>query len=135
MSLLELQESRSNLPGSPDPTVLGIIASSDSEQDDLVDIGLLPIIYHVFEDTNTDTTILLDEGSNTSLITMKVAKSLGLKGRIMLTVICREGDKMSRPLPYTHHVLSLKDQFGKRHTVKCIEVPYTMSIQRTPDFS
>ena len=31
MSLLELEESRSNPPGSPDPTVLGINASLDSD--------------------------------------------------------------------------------------------------------
>ena len=98
MSLLELQESSSNLPESSDPTVLGIDTSLDSEQDYLADISLLPVIYHVFEDTNTDTTILLDEGSNTSLITTKVAKSLGLKGRTMLTVICKAGDQMSHPL-------------------------------------
>ena len=48
MSLLDLEDSRSNPPGSPDPTVMGINASSDPDQDDPVDIGLLPVIYHVF---------------------------------------------------------------------------------------
>ena len=67
------------------------------------------MIYHVFEDTNTETTILLDEGSNISLISSKIAKALGLKGKIMLTTICKAGNKITGPVPYKHHVLNLKD--------------------------
>ena len=96
MSLLELEESRSNSP------VLGINASLDSH---LADIGILPIIYHIFEETHTSTTILLDEGSNTSLITMQVAESLGLKGRTMLTSMCKAGEQTIQLVPYTHHVV------------------------------
>ena len=73
ISLLDPEDSRSNPPGSPDATVMGFYASSDPNQDGPADIGLLPVRYHVFEDTNTATTILLDEGSSTSLITNKMA--------------------------------------------------------------
>ena len=89
MSLLDLEDSRSNPPGSPDPTVMGIKARSisDPDQDNIADTGLLPVIYYYFEDANIGTTILLDEGSNTSLITTKVAEALCLEGKIMLTTI------------------------------------------------
>ena len=103
MNLLDLEDSRSNRTESPDPTLMGINASSDPDQDGPTDIGLLPVIYHVFEDTNTATTILLDEGTNTSLITTKMAQDLSLKGKIMLTKICKAGDE------FTHHVVDLKD--------------------------
>ena len=86
MSLLELEESR------PNPPVPGINASLDSH---FADVGILPVIYHTFEETRMSMTILLDEGSNTSLITTQVAKSLGLKGRIMLTSICKAGEQIT----------------------------------------
>ena len=84
MSLLELEESKPNLP------ITGINANLDSY---IADVGILPIIYHIFEETRISTMILLDEGSNTSLITTQVAKSLGLKGRTKLTSICKAGEQ------------------------------------------
>ena len=53
----------------------------------------------------------------------------------MLTTICMAGDQISRPVPYRHHVVNLKDRNRKRHRVKCIEVPYITSVQEKPDFS
>ena len=48
MSLLDLEGSRSNPPGSRDPTVMGINASSISDpyQDNIADTGLHPVIYY-----------------------------------------------------------------------------------------
>ena len=135
MSLLELDESKSNLPGSSNPTVMGINMSLCLDQDVPADIGLLPVIYHVFEDTNTATTILLDEGSSTLLITNKMARDLGLKGKTMLTKICKTGKEFTQPIPYTHYVVDLKDREEKRHRIKCIEVPYITLIQLKPDYS
>ena len=64
-----------------------------------------------------------------------MAQDLGLKGKTMLTKICKAGDEFTRPIPYTHYVVDLKDRDGKRHRVKCIEVPYITSVQEKPDFS
>ena len=69
------------------------------DQDNLADTGLLPVIYYVFEDANIGTTILLDGGSNTSLITTKLAEALRLEGKIMLTTIFKAGDEIAQPVP------------------------------------
>ena len=93
------------------------------------------MIYYVFEDAKIGTTILLDEGFNTSLITTKLAEALHLEGKIMLTTIFKAGDEIAQPVPYKHHVIDLEDRDGKKHKVKCLEVPFITSVQEQPDFS
>ena len=83
MSLLELEELK------PNPSVIGANTSLDAY---IADVGILPVIHYIFEETHIRTMILLDEGSNTSLITMQVAKDLGLKGETKLTSICKAGE-------------------------------------------
>ena len=53
----------------------------------------------------------------------------------MLTKIYKAGEEFTQPIPYTHYVVDLKDRDGKRHRIKCIEVPYITSIQLKPDYS
>ena len=84
MTLLELEESKPNLP------ITGVNANLDSY---IADVRILPVIYHIFEETRTSMTILLDEGSNTSLITTQVVKNLGLKGETKSTSIYKAGEK------------------------------------------
>ena len=42
-------------------------------QDDLDQYGLLPMVYYVFKEVNQGMTVFMDEGSNTLLITTKLA--------------------------------------------------------------
>ena len=43
--------------------------------------SLLPVIHYVFKKINQGTTIFMDKGSNTLLITSKLANALYLKGK------------------------------------------------------
>ena len=51
------------------------------DKENLAETGLLPMIDYLFEDANIGTTIFMDEGSNTSFITTKLAEALHLEGR------------------------------------------------------
>ena len=53
-----------------------------SNEEALEQFGLLPVIHYVFKEVNQGTTIFMDEGSNTSLITLKLANALYLKGKV-----------------------------------------------------
>ena len=106
---LDLEDLRSNHTQSPDPTVMGINASLNPDQNSSTDIGLLPMIDYLFEEVNIVTTIFMGEGSNTSFITTKLAQALHLKGEFNLTKILKAGDKVARPVPYKHHTIELKD--------------------------
>ena len=55
------------------------------DKENLAETGLLPMIDYLFEEANVATTILLDEGSNTSFITTKLAEALHLEGEVKLT--------------------------------------------------
>ena len=83
MSLLELEESK---------LITEINPNLDSYT---AEIGLLPMIDYLFEEANISTTILMDEGSNTSFITTKLAEALYLKGRFKLTKILRAGEEVA----------------------------------------
>ena len=68
------------LHGSTNPKVMTIkmtLKEEDSEQ-----FGLLPVIHYIFKEVNQGTTIFMDKGSNTSLITTKLATALYLKGKV-----------------------------------------------------
>ena len=92
------------------------------------------MIYYVFEDDNIRTTIFLDEGSKTSFTTTKLAEALHLS-KAMLTTIFKAGDEIAQPVLHKHHVINLKDRDGKKHKVKCIEVPFITSVQEQPNLS
>ena len=103
------------------------------DQDNLVETGLLPMIHYVFKDVNIGTTIFMDEGSNTSLITTKLADALRLEGKVMLTMVLKAGEEVAQPVPHKHHVIDLEDQDGKKHKIKCIKVPFITKIQDLPN--
>ena len=58
-----------------------------STQDDPEQFGLLPMIHYVFKEVNQGTSVFMDKGSNTSLITTKLANALYLKGKVQLTTV------------------------------------------------
>ena len=60
-----------------------------STQDDLVQYGPLPMIHYVFKEVNQGNTVFMDEGSNTSLITTKLANALFLEGKVKLTTVLK----------------------------------------------
>ena len=99
--------------------VMAIKTSSvpSPDQDDLEDYGLLPMIHYVFKDVNQGTTIFMDEGSNTSLITTKLAYSLFLEGKVKLTTVLKACDKVGQSVSCIHHKIDLEDWDGTKN--KC----------------
>ena len=67
---------------------------SDPDQDNTVVTGILPMIHYVFKDVNQGTTIFMDEGSNTLLITTKLASALYLEGKVKHTTVLKACDKV-----------------------------------------
>ena len=95
------------LHGSTNPKVM--VIKMTSGQDDLNQYGLLPMIHYVFQDLNQGTTVFMDEGSNTSLITTKLADALLLKGKLKLTTILKACDQVGQSVPRIHHDIDLQD--------------------------
>ena len=74
-----------------------------SNEEALEQFGLLPVIHYIFKEVNQGTTIFMDKGSNTSLITSKLANALYLKGKIQLTTVLKACDKDTRAESCIHH--------------------------------
>ena len=67
---------------------------SDPDQDNTAVTGILPMIHYIFKDVNQGTTILMDEGSNTLLITTKLASTVYLEGKVKLTTVLKACNKV-----------------------------------------
>ena len=80
-----------------------------STQDDLDQYGLLPIVHYVFKEVNQGTTVFMDEGNNTSLITTKLANALFLKGKVRLTTVLKACDQVGQSESQIHHNVILQD--------------------------
>ena len=80
----------STLHGLTNPKVMAI--KMTSTQDDLKQYGFLPMVHYVFKEVNQGTTVFMDEGSNTLLITTKLANALFLKGKVKLTTVLKACD-------------------------------------------
>ena len=65
------------------------------DEENLMETGLLPMIDYIFKDTSIGTTIFMDEGSNTSFITTKLAEALHLEGEFKLTRIFKAGEEIA----------------------------------------
>ena len=100
-----------------------------SNKEDLEQFFLLPGIHYIVKEVNQGTTIFMDEGSNSLLITSKLANALYLKGKVQCTTVLKACDKDTRVEFCIHHEVTLRDQQGKRYKIKCIEVPF---ITETP---
>ena len=95
------------LHGSTNPKVMTIkmtLNEEDSEQ-----FGLLPVIHYIFKEVNQGTTIFMDKGSNTSLITTKLANALYLKDKVQLTTILKACDNATQAQSCIHHEVTLQD--------------------------
>ena len=86
-----------------------------SNEEALEQFGLLPIIHYVFKEVNQGTTIFMDEGSNTSLITSKLANALYLKGKVQCTTVLKACDKDTKAKFRIHHEVTLRDGHGKKY--------------------
>ena len=99
LDLLDLENCRLEITPnkSRHPNVMAIKATylTVPDEENLAETGLLPMIYYLFEDANIGTTIFMDEGSNTSLITTKLAEALHLEGKVMLTMIFKAGEEIA----------------------------------------
>ena len=72
-------------------------------EEDPEQFGLLPMIHHVFKEVNQGTTVFMDKGSNTSLITTKLANALYLKGKVQLTTVLKVCYKTTQAESCIHH--------------------------------
>ena len=75
----------------------------------------------------------MDEGSNISLITTKLANALYLQGKVKLTTVLKACDKVSQAVSHVHHEVELEDRQGKKYKINCIEVPFITEIQALPN--
>ena len=75
----------------------------------------------------------MDEGSNTLLITTKLASVLYLEGKVKLTTVLKACDKVGQAISHIHHEVDLKDRQGKKYRVNCIKVPFITKIQDLPN--
>ena len=85
-------------------TIKMILNEEDSDQ-----FSLLPVIHYIFKDVNQGTTIFMDKGSNTSLITSKLANALYLKGKVQRTTVLKACDKDTKAKFRIHHEVTLRD--------------------------
>ena len=93
------------LHGLTNPKVMSIKMTLKDEDSEW--FGLLPLIHHIFKEVNQGTTISMDEGSNTSLITMKLTNVLYLKGKVQLTTVLKSCDKATQAESCIYHVVTL----------------------------
>ena len=77
-------------------------------------------------------TVFMDEGSNTSLITTKLANALFLKGKVRLTTVLKACDRVGQSESRIHHDVILQDRHGVKHKIRCIEVPFITETQVQP---
>ena len=78
-----------------------------SKEEDLEQFGLLPVIHYIFKEVNQGTTIFMDKGSNTLLITSKLANALYLKGKVQRTTVLKACDKDTQAEFRIHHEVKL----------------------------
>ena len=64
---------------------------------------LLSMNHYVFQDVNQVTTVFMDEGSNTSLITTRLANVLFLEGKVKLTTVLKACDRVCKSVSRIHH--------------------------------
>ena len=80
-----------------------------STEEDPEQFGLLPMIHHIFKEVNQGMIIFMDKGSNTSLITTKLANALYLKGKVQLTTVLKACDKTTQAESCIHHEVTFQD--------------------------
>ena len=78
-----------------------------SNEEALEQFGFLPVIHYVSKDVNQGTTIFMDEGSNTSLIMLKLANALYLKGKVQCKTVLKACDKDTKAEFRIHHEVTL----------------------------
>ena len=91
------------------------------------------MVHHIFEDVNQGTVVFMDKGSNTSLISKNLVNSLYMKGKVKLTTVMKACEKDGETQPMIHHNLKLKDRYGKKHRINCIQVDYITERQDQVD--
>ena len=99
MDLLDLENCRleitPNMPTHHNVMAIKTTYLTVPDEENLAETSLLPMIDYLFEDVNVGTTIFMDEGSNTSFITTKLAGALHLEGEFKLTRIFKAGEEIA----------------------------------------
>ena len=117
-----MRRHHTTLHGTSNANVMTLTIDSPQEYSESGQLGMLPILYYVFEDAKVETSILMDEGSNTSLISTKLAKSLNLVGEPRITTVTKACETRGQTQVKIHHTLKLIDRMGMKHRVRCIEI-------------
>ena len=128
------------LHGTKNPKVMALKTSRGASingvnEEEPEDYGMLAMLHYTFKEVNQGTTVFIDGGSNTSLITTSLANSLYLKGKIRLTTVTRACERTGETEGKIHHTIELKDREGNKHKVKCMEVGFITEPQQQPDYS
>ena len=133
-----------SLHGSKNPKVMALRTKtevmsntlhSNKSDCDNKESGLLAMLHIIFKEVKQGTIAFIDEGSETSAITAKLARALFLQGKIKLTTITKAFEKSGQTEPKTHHVVELTDRLGEKHEVSCMEVDYITEPQKQPDYT
>ena len=127
-----------SLHGSNNPKVMALrtkTSPSNQSHPDSKNRGLLAMLHYTFKKVNQGTVVFIDEGSETSAISTKLARALFLHGDVKLTTVTKAFEKRGQTVDKTHHVVELTDRLGKKHEVTCMEVDYITDVQEQPDYS
>ena len=128
-----------SLHGCKNPKIMSFkmnaLSSEQTEDDDPENFGMLAMLHIVFKGVNQGTIAFIDEGSNTSAISTKLAHALYLQGKVKLTTLTRACERTGQTEPTIHHVIELTDRSGVKHRVRCMEVDYVTDPQEQPDYT
>ena len=94
----------------------------DDEEEEEASVKFLHLISHCFSGRNLTLVLLLDDGSDTSLITLTAAGFLGLKGKKKMTFLMTAGSTEAVGKMMTHYAFDLTDNDGKTVSISCIGV-------------
>ena len=96
------------------------------------DEGMLEMCHYIFRKVNIGTTILFDCGATTCLISAKLARYLGLRGKLRWVSILRAGDKEPEVSLRYHHTATLTTNEGVQHKIQFLEVDHISDLGPLP---
>merc|ERR1712218_276683 len=96
------------------------------------DEGVLEMCHYKFKKVNIGTTILFDSGATTCLISAKLARYLGLRGKLRWVSILRAGDKEPEVSLRYLHTATLTTNEGIKHKIQFLEVDHISDLGPLP---
>ena len=110
-----------------------VFALTGGEGEGGLEVGMLEMFHHVFEDVNIGTTVLTDGGSNISLMTTELASYLHLRGVRKWMSIYRACESFPETEMRTVYTVTFTTTEGENHEVQCVEVDFITENCPPPD--